>query len=308
MTGRFLRCSMAAAAAVAMAWLVSARVATQSYEALTPKTDSAQKAQTPSVPPAPRTADGHPDLSGRWGGGGGGGGIKAIDAQGKAIEYKNASEIKGAAKILARDYRARHGNPTYSERDSGIQQRYVLSPPLYKPEFWEKVQYLDVNGNVEDSNFHCMPAGVPRMGPPMRIIQSPKDVVFLYQTRNTWRVIPTDGRPHDPVNSQDQTYLGDSVGHWEGDTLVVDVVGFNEDSWLAWPGYFHTNEMRVIERLRRVGNTLTWQATVEDPTVLMEPWVMEPRTLRLNPASTPYVEDPPCLDEERQHLVTKERG
>ena len=176
----------------------------------------------------------------------------------------------------------RKNNPTNGERDSGLMQRRSNNQPLYKPEFWEKVQYLDENGNKEDSNFHCMPAGVPRMGPPNKIVQTPTEVIFMYNAKNAYRIIPTDGRPHDKVNSEDQTFLGDSIGAWEGDTLVVDVVGFNDTSWLGWPGYFHTNRMRVIERLRRDGNTLHYQATVEDPDVLMEPWVMNPRTLQLD--------------------------
>ena len=115
-------------------------------------------------------------------------------------------------------------------------QRRSNNQPLYKPEFWEKVQFLDENGNKEDSNFHCMPAGVPRMGPPNKIVQTPTEVILMYNAKNAYRIIPTDGRPHDKINSEDQTFMGDSIGAWEGDTLVVDVVGFNDTSWLGWPG------------------------------------------------------------------------
>ena len=304
--------SVVIAGAVAAAlWVFPARTATLYPETPTPNR-SAQRAQTASVP-TPRTPDGHPDLSGRWGGGGGGGAsagtIRAVDAQGKTVEFKNAAEAQaaGATKIFARNYAPRHGNPTYAERDAGMRQRLFVNPPLYKPEFWDKVQYLDVNGNYEDSNFKCMPAGVPRMGPPIKIVQAATEVILLYGEKNTWRVVPTDGRPHDAVNSKDQTYLGDSVARWDGETLVVDVVGFNEDTWLGWPGWFHTNEMRVEERFRREGNTLHYQATVYDPTVLMETWKMEPRTLQLNSGSRPYTEDPPCVPDERP-MVSRERG
>jgi len=85
------------------------------------------------------------------------------------------------------------------------------------------------------------------------------------------------------VRSVDLTWYGDSVGHWENDTLVIDTVGFTDESWLAWPGWFHSNTMKVTERLKREGNVLTWQATVEDPDVLFKPRTMTPRTLRLNP-------------------------
>jgi hypothetical protein len=219
-----------------------------------------------------------------------------------------AGRVSASAKIIGRQPNYRHGNNLYSERDAGFTQRAFGNPPMYKPEFWERVQYLDENGNKEDTTFSCFPPGVPRLGPPMRIVQTPTDVVLLYQNRNTWRVIPTDGRPHDRVNSQDQTFLGDAVGRWEGDTLVIDVIGFNEVSWLGWPGWFHTNNMRVVERLRRDGNTLRYEATVYDPDVLMEPWEMDPRALPLNTSDAPYVEDPPCLDFDLSHMLTRERG
>jgi hypothetical protein len=145
------------------------------------------------------------------------------------------------------------------------------------------------------------------MGPPTKIMATPSEVVFLYNQKNTWRLVPMN-RPHDPINSRDQSYMGDSVGKWEGDTLVVDVTGFNEETWLEWPGYFHTNKMHVIERLRREGNTLHYQVTVEDPDVLTQPWVMDERVMRLNTAPMVQIEDPPCVETDGANLYTKERG
>ena len=272
----------------------------------------------PAAAPTPRTADGRPDLSGRWGGrGGGGGGVQAIEPDGTALDFDTfaayqaavtAGEVSRAARIIGRRPNYRHGNNVYAERDDGMRRRYFSNPPLYKPEFWERVEYLDVNGNLEDMTFICMPEGVPRMGPPMRIVQTQDDVVLLYQHRNTWRVVPTDGRPHDPLNAVDQTFLGDSVGRWEGDTLVIDVVGFNDLTWLGWPGWFHTNEMRVEERFTRAGDTLRYEVTVHDPAVLIQPWVMDPVVLQFNPSTATYLEDPPCLDFDSAHMVTRERG
>lgn len=266
----------------------------------------------------PRTVDGKPDLSGRWGGfGGGGAGVHAIEPDGTEFDFDTfadyqaavtAGEVSRSARIIGRRPNYRHGNNVYAERDDGMRWRYFANPPLYKPEFWERVEYLDVNGNLEDMTFICMPEGVPRMGPPMRILQTESDVVLLYQHRNTWRVVPTDGRPHDPVYAFDQTFLGDSVGRWEGDTLVIDVVGFNDLTWLGWPGWFHTNEMRVEERFTREGNTLRYEVTVHDPAVLIQPWKMDPIMLDLNPSTATYLEDPPCLDFDAAHMVTRERG
>jgi hypothetical protein len=107
---------------------------------------------------------------------------------------------------------------------------------------------------------------------------------------NEFRIIPTDGRAHDPEAFP--TYRGDAVARWEGDTLVIDVRTFNDRTWIASAlrggggGYFHSYEMRVIERLRRDGNTLYYQATVEDPEVLLEPWTMNAVQMRLDPKGT----------------------
>jgi len=259
----------------------------------------------------PHTADGKPDLNGRWGGGGGGGNtaVQGLDKDGKRVTYANLEEAKAkATKVFARNYNARHANPTYAERDQGMTDRYRdhLAPPLYKPEHWERVQYLDLHGNYLDTSFLCAPVGLPRIGAPVRIVQSAGEVILMYNARNTWRVVPTDGRPHSPADDRDQTYMGDSVGHWEGDTLVIETVGFNDDTWLGWPGWFHSTEMRVVERFRREGNTLFYGFTVYDP-VLSEPWEVKPRAIQLNTSSAPYIEDPPCIMNPRP-MVSRERG
>src|ERR1700683_1865509 len=105
-----------------------------------------------------------------------------------------------------------------------------------------------------------------------------------------FRIIPTDGRGHDRVRAKDISYFGDPVGRWDGDTLVVESVGFNDESWLDRGGLFHSYDMKVTERLRREGNDLHYQATVDDPKVLLEPWVMSARELELNPDPKAYVQ------------------
>ena len=249
--------------------------------------------------PTPRTPDGKVDFSGVFVGTGGGGDLKPDE--------------HGNVTVLSRGRPCHPGQeckPAINfERDSGVRQRMSPNLPLYKAEFWDKVQDLDVNGNFKDPDIKCYPEGLPRIGAPSKIVQTSTEIILLYQSHNTFRVIPTDGREHDPIRSQDLTYYGDSVGKWEGDTLVVDSVGFTDESWLAWPGYFHTNNMRVVERLRREGNTIVWQATVHDPAVLMQPWEMNPvrRTLNPNPKAL-LVEDLPCEDRDQDHIATRERG
>src|SRR5438552_2019653 len=261
----------------------------------------------------PRTADEHPDLNGRWGGGAGGAvgtaSIQGLDRSGNRVTFASLEDAKAnATKIFARNYTARHANPTYSERDQGMTDRYRdnLNPPAYKPEYWDRVQYLDMHGNYLDTAFLCAPVGLPRIGAPARIVQLPGEVILMYNARNTWRVVPTDGRPHNPVNSKDQTYMGDSVGRWEGDTLVVEAVGFNDDTWLGWAGWFHSTDMRVVERFRREGDTLYYGFTVYDP-VLAEPWEVKPRTMQLDKSNAPYNEEPPCVMNPRP-MVSRERG
>ena len=77
--------------------------------------------------------------------------------------------------------------------------------------------------------------------------------------------------------------MGYTVGHWEGDTLVLDSISFVDTTWLARGGFFHSDHMHVVERLTRQGNQIQYEVTVEDPEVLAEPWVMTPRILTLNP-------------------------
>ena len=114
-----------------------------------------------------------------------------------------------------------------------------LNRPVYKPEHWDKVQELDMWTNKYDPVMTCQPLGIPRQGPPRRIFQSDKDVTFLYSGGDAgggypeFRVIPTDGRQHGPNAKYELMYLGDTVGKWEGDTLVLDAIGFIDTTWLG---------------------------------------------------------------------------
>jgi hypothetical protein len=162
--------------------------------------------------------------------------------------------------------------------------------PLYKPQYWDKVQQLDMWTNKEDPVMTCQPLGLPRQGAPRRIYQSADDITFLYTQYadaggglGEFRVIPTDGRKHDEEAEFANSYYGDTVGHWEGDTLVLDSIGFNDRTWLGRGGFFHTDQMHIVERFTRQGNTILYEVTVEDPGVLVEPWVLTPRTLVPNP-------------------------
>lgn len=261
---------------------------------------AARGAQTTAA--TPRTADGRPDLSGMWNGGGGGNQVKP-DEKGNIVQLTRA-RLCHQTQIDAGECHP----GVNAERDAGINQR-PANQPMYKPEFWEQVQHLDREGVQLDPAFHCKPNGVPRMGPPQKIVQTAAELIFLYQNGNAFRVIPIDGRPHDPIKSLDTTWYGDAVGKWDGDTMVIDIVGFNDESWLGWPGWLHSNNMHVTEKYTRNGNALTWEAIVEDPGTMLEPFKMDPRTLRLNPdPKASFIEDLPCEERDAAHIVTHERG
>ena len=101
-------------------------------------------------------------------------------------------------------------------------------------------------------------------------------MLFFYEemSGDTYRIIPTDGRTHDEFS--DPSFKGDSIGWWEGDTLVVEAVNFVEDTWFGEYGYFHTPDMVVTERFWPVGDQMAYQVTVEDPNVLTQPWTQAP--------------------------------
>jgi hypothetical protein len=181
----------------------------------------------------------------------------------------------------------------------------TASRPVYKPELQTRATESFERAAFLDPAYKCMPAGVPRLGPPTEIVQTPGAVYFLYSNRNIYRVIATDGRPHNA--NADRMSMGDSIGRWDGDTFVVDVVNFIEDTWLDGDGSFHTEDMHVVERFTRKGNTLEYQYTVEDPAVMKQPFVSAPRTLMLGPLDQHAEEDYPCLEKEQEHLTTNER-
>jgi hypothetical protein len=166
----------------------------------------------------------------------------------------------------------------------------------------EKVKELARNESKLDPAFFCKPGGVPRIGPPHAIIQAPRmPIVFLYQViaGNTFRLIPIDGRPHD--TEADPSYYGDSIGHWEGDTLVVDTTNLNDDTWLGLDGWFHSTALHVIERITREGDTIRYQATVEDPAVFTRPWTMNPRISKST--KEVIVENAPCIEKDEGHIT-----
>jgi len=262
----------------------------------------AAHAQAPAgtaAPAVPRTADGHPDLSGLYVGGVGGG--------------SNLPTGTGSG-----NFASRTGDFNGFEEDNGLSRMSLRLWPVYKPQYWDIVQENDYRGNWDDPVHKCYPDSPPALGNPDQIINvaGQPAMIFVYASgfsgyvgrylnQQQYRWVWTDGRPHDVAVVFQESWLGEAVGHWEGDTLVVDTTGLNDESWLSRAGWIHGFQMHVVERLSRTGNTLKWEATVEDPEYFAEPWVLRPMTANLN--TRPNAVMPaalPCYDFDAPILVS----
>jgi hypothetical protein len=270
-------------AACGIVFLIAANAGAQVERATVSHGPAAEAAiKAAAAKPTPRAADGHPDLTGYW------------DFPQPAVSQHTKDGVI-------------YASPFIPGANAPGQMVGDPNPPPYKPELVAKVKELEKNQTHADPAYHCKPLGVPRVGPPRQIVQTPKLLVFFYQvdigegdqSGIGVRLIPTDGRPH--RKDVDPMYFGDSIGHWDGDSLIVDVTQLTEDTWLGISGYFHSAALHVIERYTRKGNTLTYEATVEDPQVLTKPWVMTPQTVMLEDGMV--VEQPPCEERDEQHLV-----
>src|SRR5436190_8247317 len=229
----------------------------------------------------------HPDLSGVW--------TYAIDRAPAALK----TEVNGKVTIRTIDQSARHGDA------SSIRDVLPSTPqPSYKPAYQARVKELAEKESKLDPVFYCGKPGIPRIGPPRKIVQLPKETIFFYEdiSGDPYRIIPTDGRSH-RANANPSHY-GDSIGRWDGDAFVVDARNFVDDTWFGEDGYFHSADMRVTERLWKDGENLVWQAIVEDPAVLTANWVMPPRLIK--PSTEPLEESPKCVETDGPKLLNND--
>jgi hypothetical protein len=247
---------MTAAMAGALVWSLggSSRLAAQASSAET-------ATQAATAAPAPRMADGHPDLSGVW-------------WRGADIGGRGAGPPGGRGGAQGGGGAPAQPPPFFSS--------------LYQP--WA-VAHAKTLADKNDPTVHCLPTAFGTLSVSLfdvggvgQIIQTPKFVVMLTETFHGFQIIPFDGRPH--RDDVPPSYRGDAVGRWEGDTLVVDKTNFTDDTWISAEGRvsFHSDALHTVERYRRVdAKTLEIDATLEDPKVLTKPWIVPKQTLQLAP-------------------------
>jgi hypothetical protein len=208
----------------------------------------------PQKSSVPRAADGKPDLTGVW-------------QPGSTIrgswEKANAGEgVGGSGK-----------DPSAPVAPSSTDRHGEGAP--YQDWAAKKVLESFNNRDIDDPAARCLPPGIPRLVSfglfPVQIVQTPQQIIILYEYGNVFRVIPLNAKHPDDA---EPTYLGDSVAHWEGDTLVVDVTRFNDKTWLIGGGTFHSEDFHLTERYTRVDkDQINYEAVMEDPMVLTKPWV-----------------------------------
>ncbi len=185
----------------------------------------------------------HPDLSGIW---------QAVNAASWNVEDHNAEDgVPAGLSVVV--------GGTIPYREDALAQRR---------ENYE-------NRMEDDPVRQCFLPGVPRimyMPFPFQIIQTPDHLVMTFEFAHAVRIIYTDGSPHPLPND---FWMGDSRGHWEGDTLVIDNTYFNDQTWFDASGNYHSNQLHVVERLTPAGeNHILYEATIEDAEVFTRPWTI----------------------------------
>ena len=165
----------------------------------------------------------------------------------------------------------------------------------------------------DDPTGFCLYPGVPRImqSPyPVQFVQTGNQLLMLFEYMKMWRAIPTDGRPHN--KGIDSTFMGDSVGHWEGDTLVIDTIALNDRTWLDTAGHQHSDKLHVIERLRRAApDAIAYEYIVDDPVMYAKPWKQERVMTPLKPTpGLPELLEYECAENNKdlQHLRSTKPG
>jgi len=195
--------------------------------------------------PIPRLANGHPDFSGIW---------------------QTLSEA---------DYDLEpHSGRSDAPPGAGVVEGGML--PYLPKALAKRTRNFETRAK-DDPRLKCWTLGVPRSvyySAPFQVFQRDRDLTLVHQLGHQVRTIHTNDTLH-PVDQHQEFWLGDSRGHWEGDTLVVDVTDFNDETWLDRAGNYHSDALHVVERWQyQDANTIAYTATVEDPKVFSRPWTI----------------------------------
>jgi hypothetical protein len=218
----------------------------------------AAQAPQPAVNSAvPRMANGKPDLTGVW--------------QGGSTIAGNWDEANGGLGVGGTGR-----NPNAPVVGSSNDRPAGREGAPYQDWAAQKVLEAYNRRGVDDPTGLCLPAGIPRsvmLGLfPQQFVQTPTQLVILYEYMSTFRVIPfASAHPDDLIPS----YMGNSIASWDGDTLVIDIIGFNDKTWLAGTGTFHSDALHIVERYTRVSkDRIDYEVTMQDPNVLTKPWTL----------------------------------
>jgi len=141
-----------------------------------------------------------------------------------------------------------------------------------RPE-WKKK--MDAEVANDDPQAHCLPLPPPRFTPyPWRMVVTPTHTFFLYEMYD-WRQVFMDGRKHPTGDDLDPTWKGHSIGRWEGDTLVIDTVGYNDKTWFDNKGWPHSDQLHLTERYTRTDlGTMKVEMTIDDPVAYTRPFTV----------------------------------
>jgi hypothetical protein len=219
---------------------------------------SAAQSSTTRFDP-PRLSDGQPDMQGLW-----------VSAAGGAAHSVEDGGDPDAAVIQGN---AGEPPPVILIDPAGGRIPYQQAAAARRTQLLWDIETPTAPGHV-DPHVRAHLDGVPRINyvpGGLQIRQIPGYVTILYESSHTFRVIPVDGRPH--VAPTVRLWMGDSRGRWEGNTLVVDVTNFNDETWFDSHGTFHSEALHVVERWTMAGaDRIDYQATIEDPNVFSRPW------------------------------------
>jgi hypothetical protein len=301
MNRRFISYSILAVAALCVLSLALVSAPAAQNQAAAPKS-AAAAVSTPRMP------DGHPDLTGYWAGDQG----AFFTPQTNDGDVPNVHYINRTADgSIFYDYAGSEGSVGTPQDQEDNNLLPNTNQASYKPEYMAKVNQIAstmYGGTTSlDPQHDCKPHGVPRAGFGGFVVSSPVAVAMLYEAAPGpyYRLIYTDGRQH--PTDLDTSYFGNSIGHWEGDTLAVDTVGLNDETWLGGGKLttIHSDKEHVVEHITRNGNTITYLVTVEDPVMLTKPWVLAPRKIQLSPNDPDkyYIQPQMCLNNDKPHLI-----